>query len=144
MEVCGETDLPCGADAVRALLLDGAGLAARFAPDAHFRALGRGEYAGEVALTAMPFARRHPVRVRVADAGDAVEMDVEGQGRSQGLRIGVRCELAPLVGGGGTRLRYRVRTELGGLREALGRGGLQRRVHDLVEALRDELDPLGR
>lgn len=128
---------PCGAERVRALLRDGAGLATRLAPAARLRALGPGVYGGEIALGAMPFARRHPVRVRIAEVEGAIEVLVQGHGRSQGLAIAVRCELEPVDGGAGTRLRYRVRTELGGLREALGKGGMQRRVSELLDGLRD-------
>ncbi len=139
MELSGEAELPCAPQRLRALLLEGPGLARRLAPDARLRLCGDGSYEGEIALTTVPFARRHPVRVCVAERDGAVWLDVRGQGRSQGLAIEVHLWLSGTASPSRTRLRYRVRTELGGLREALGKGGLQRRIGDLLTALRAEL-----
>lgn len=139
MELSGETELLCAPTQLRALLLDGPGLARRLAPEVHLRLRGDGAYEGEIALATVPFARRHPVRVHVAEEDGAVRLDMRGQGRSQGLAIEVRLWVSATVPEGRTRLRYRVRTELGGLREALGKGGLQRRIGELLTALRAEL-----
>jgi carbon monoxide dehydrogenase subunit G len=136
MQFDGETLLPAPPAEVRRALLQPDRLARLVDPQGRHRLLplGPGLWDGEVTVGPPPFGQRHPVRVRLAEAGETLLLEVCGLGRSEGLSLTARCSLGPAPGGG-TRVRYAVHAELSRLGAMLGAGALRRSVEDFFATL---------
>ncbi len=138
VEWSGEIELPAPAHRVRAMLRDPEVLARLLPASRDLRPAGPGRFAGEVVVGLPPLGARYPVSATASEDEGALRLEAVGEGRAEGMELQARCLLSAV--GSGTRLRYRVRLELGTLARWVPAWAAQRAVHDFLDQLRREVE----